>query len=169
MCVLGVRVQQYFERNPKVNWDQLMIEWQKASKASSKGRLLWKSMAFPRSKYLQMMDVSMMKKAGGHLRPLKTGFMGKSEWARSARAATSKDCIHWPTKDQKQGSPNMTKASDQQPTAFCGWHHRWKYVHQWSSTSHLREISYASYITCVCKYTYITHTHIYIYNIEHFG
>ena len=47
-CVLGVRVQQYFERNPKVNWDQLMIEWQKASKASNKGRLLWKSMAFPR-------------------------------------------------------------------------------------------------------------------------
>jgi len=45
---LGVRVQQYFERNPKVNWDQLMIEWQKASKASNKGRLLWKSMAFPR-------------------------------------------------------------------------------------------------------------------------
>ena len=68
-----------------------MIEWQKTS---SKGRLLWKSMAFPRSKYLQMMDVSMMKKAGRHLRPLKTGFMGESEWARSARAATSRDCIH---------------------------------------------------------------------------
>ena len=124
------------------------------------------------------------KRLDWHLRPLKTicilcsnnpllaGFMGKSEWnifpwntswMGEVRAATCNDCIHWPTKDQKQGSPNMTKASDQQPTAFCGWHHRWKYVHQWSSTSHLREISCASYIICVCKYTYIKHTHIYIY------